>query len=49
MKKIAIYLQAIFYIAAGINHFRKPQSYDGLIPPYLPWHLFINLLSLIHI
>jgi uncharacterized membrane protein len=45
MKKIALYLQAIFYIVAGINHFRKPQSYDGLIPPYLPWHLFINLFA----
>jgi uncharacterized membrane protein len=45
MKKIALYLLAIFYIVAGINHFWKPQSYDGLIPPYLPLHLFINLFA----
>ncbi len=42
MKKAALYLQVVFYLAAGLNHFRKPGSYYGLIPPYLPWYSLIN-------
>ena len=43
MKKILLYLQSIFYIAAGFNHFRKPLIYETLIPPYFPWHETINV------
>ena len=43
MKKISLYIQSFFYLFAGTNHFRKPASYDGLIPPYLPWHSIINI------
>lgn len=28
---------AIFYIAAGINHFRSAQFYFKIMPPYLPY------------
>ena len=45
MKKVALYLQSFFYIAAGLNHFRKPTAYFGLIPPYLPWPAFINTMA----
>jgi uncharacterized membrane protein len=45
MKKILLYLQSVFYIAAGINHFRKPGIYDTLIPPYLPAHQTINFIA----
>lgn len=43
MKKIALYVQSVFYLAAGINHFRKPEVYYGLIPPYFSWHETINV------
>ena len=45
MKKISLYIQSIFYVVAGTNHFRNPGFYDGLIPAYLPWHTAINILS----
>ena len=27
------------FVAAGLNHFRNPGFYVGIMPPYLPWHL----------
>ncbi|MDE3251309.1 MAG: hypothetical protein KGO92_00795 [Bacteroidota bacterium] len=45
MKQFLRYTQAVFYILAGLNHFRSPSFYLGMIPPYLPWHGLINLLA----
>jgi uncharacterized membrane protein len=45
MKKVLLYLQSIFYIAAGYNHFRDPELYYGLIPPYLPSHAMLNIMA----
>ncbi len=39
-----VYLQSLFYIMAGINHFRNPETYYRLIPPYLPAHIQLNTL-----
>jgi uncharacterized membrane protein len=36
---------AVFYVAAGINHFWHPEFYRPLIPDYLPWNDWINTLS----
>lgn len=36
---------AIFYTGAGINHFWHPASYYPLIPPYIPNHYLINIIS----
>lgn len=33
------------YIAAGINHFRDPQFYLNIIPPYIPEHALMVQLS----
>ncbi len=44
-KKISCVLIPVFYIAAGINHFRNPDSYYKIIPEYLPYPVFINLFS----
>ncbi len=35
IKKISLYLQAFFYIFAGLNHFINPAFYFPLIPDYL--------------
>ena len=35
----------VFYVTAGVNHFRDPEFYFGLIPDYLPFHQAINLIS----
>lgn|SRR6187402_2796467 len=34
LKTIGLYLQALFYIAAGVNHLWHPHSYLGIMPPY---------------
>jgi uncharacterized membrane protein len=31
------WLLAAFFIGAGINHFRAPEMYLGMIPAWLPW------------
>ena len=36
---------AAFFVAAGCNHFLNPQFYRRIIPPYLPWHHEIVILS----
>jgi len=36
---------AVLYIAAGINHFRKPKMYERIMPPYIPAHSTMNYLS----
>ena len=44
-KRILLYVMAAFYIFAGVNHFRVPEFYRQIMPPYLPWHLELVLLS----
>jgi uncharacterized membrane protein len=38
-------LLALFMVLAGINHFRDPEFYLKMMPPYLPWHAALNYLS----
>ncbi len=45
LKQFALVIQIILYLAAGFNHFRKPAMYEGIIPPYIPWHSTINMIS----
>ena len=45
LRKVNLAIFCLFYVSAGINHFWHPQGYIDLIPPYLPAHGFINLLS----
>lgn len=39
MKKIFLYVMAVFYICAGINHFWHPLFYTKIMPSYIPFHL----------
>ena len=44
--RFSLLLQSGFYILAGINHFRDPDFYEGLIPDYLPFSVeLINTAS----
>ncbi len=45
MKKIMLYLLVVLYLMAGINHFRNPQVYLELMPPYLPAPATLNMLA----
>lgn len=39
------YLLGIIFILAGMNHFRKPKLYERVIPPYIPAHSTVVMLS----
>ena len=45
VKRILLWVMAIFYLMAGVQHFRNPDFYLQLMPPYLPWHLGLVYLS----
>ncbi len=34
---ISLYIMAVVYIAAGVNHFINPAFYVRIMPPYLPY------------
>ncbi|MFY8111833.1 MAG: MauE/DoxX family redox-associated membrane protein [Flavobacterium sp.] len=40
-----LYVMAILYIIAGINHFRVPRLYQKIIPSYLPNPSLLNILT----
>lgn len=39
------YILGIIFILAGMNHFRKPKLYERIIPPYIPAHSTVVMLS----
>ena len=45
IKEISLYLMALLYMVAGINHFMNPRFYLKIIPPQLPFPDAINKLS----
>ena len=45
IKKILKWLLAIAFIFAGTNHFINTDFYMRIMPPVLPWHLFLVYLS----
>jgi uncharacterized membrane protein len=42
---ISIIIMAVFYIVAGLNHFRNPDFYLKMIPKYLPYPKSLNFIS----
>jgi uncharacterized membrane protein len=44
-KLVSLVLMALFYVAAGSNHFRSPDFYLKMMPPYLSWHAQLVWLS----
>ena len=45
MKNNLLYIMAVFYIAAGINHFIHPGFYLEIMPPKLPYQLPLVYIS----
>jgi uncharacterized membrane protein len=37
LKTLLRWILAIFFILAGLNHFRMPSVYVAMVPPWLPW------------
>lgn len=44
-KIVMKYLLALLFILAGINHFRNPGFYLGIMPPWLPWPSVLHLIA----
>jgi len=44
-KLIFLYIMALLYLAAGINHFVNPKMYERIMPPWLPYPSQLNYLS----
>lgn len=40
-----LYVMALIYILAGLNHFRNPKMYLRIIPAYLPFPKLLNISS----
>lgn len=45
LKTVLRWVFALFFILAGVNHFRDPGFYVSIMPPYLPWHLELVYIS----
>jgi uncharacterized membrane protein len=37
LKAFCRWILAVFFILAGVNHFRMPAAYLAMMPPSLPW------------
>jgi uncharacterized membrane protein len=44
-RSVSRYLLAAFLIVAGANHFRSPEIYLSMMPPWLPAHEALNFIS----
>ena len=42
---VARWVLALFFVAAGANHFRMPQTYLGMMPAWLPGPLVLNAVA----
>ena len=40
-----LYIMALIYLLAGLNHFRNPKLYLKIMPPYIPLRKEMNYLS----
>ncbi len=46
-KLISLAIQAVFYMLAGLNHFRNPKAYLRIVPAYIPFaSVMVNLSGL---
>lgn len=45
MSSLSLYVQAFVYVVAGINHFVSPKFYLAIMPPYIPAHNLMVILS----
>jgi uncharacterized membrane protein len=44
-RTVALWMLALFFMAAGLNHFLHPAPYLSMMPPYLPWPGGLNVIS----
>jgi hypothetical protein len=44
-QKIALVLAIVFYVSAGMMHFIKTEAYLRIMPPYIPFHAPLVIVS----
>ena len=44
-RAVALWVLAAFFVVAGANHFLNPGPYLAMMPPYLPWHEALIVVS----
>jgi uncharacterized membrane protein len=44
-RTVALRMLALFFVAAGSNHFLNPAPYLSMMPPYLPFPSALNIVS----
>lgn len=45
MKKVSLYLMALLYVLAGINHFYNTPFYEAIMPGYIGYHTTLIYIS----
>ncbi len=45
LKRVLLWLMGVAYVAAGVNHFVNPAFYMAIMPPYVPWHFAMVIIS----
>lgn len=45
LRRVALLLLAIFFVAAGISHFALSGVYVRIVPPWLPMHVLLVQIS----
>jgi len=45
LTRVIRWLLAIFFVFAGLNHFRVPAIYLGMMPSWLPWPVECNWIA----
>ena len=45
IRQISKVIFALFFVAAGVNHFVNPPFYESITPPYLPWPCALVIIS----
>jgi len=44
-RAVALWVLAAFFVVAGLNHFLNHGPYLAMMPPYLPWHEGLIIVS----
>lgn len=45
LKKISLFIMALLYVLAGINHFIHAETYLKIMPPWLSYHVLLVAVS----
>ena len=44
-KRVSMYTMATIYVVAGILHFISPDTYNRIVPPWLPYSMLLVYIS----